>query len=293
MSMARAGMNPLELVRLPELMARSEGSREIAVALIDGPVALDHPALARATIRLLPGRLQGACGLANSAACTHGTLVAGMLVAERGSGAPGICPGCTLLVRPIFAEGVKGNGEMPSASPEELAQAVTESVKAGARVLNVSAALVQASPQGESSLEQALNYAGQRGAMVVAAAGNQATVGSSVITRHPWVIPVAASDLQGRPMSESNLGSSIGRHGVSAPGESVTSLGTNGKVQSFGGTSAAAPFVSGAIALLWSLFPAASAARLRRAILGAGGQPRRSIVPRLLDAEAAYRAMAG
>ena len=49
---------------------------------------------------------------------------------------------------------------------------------------------------------------------MVAAAGNQGTLGSSAITRHPWVIPVVACDLRGRPMNESNLGSSIGRRGL-------------------------------------------------------------------------------
>ena len=90
---------------------------------------------------------------------------------------------------------------------------------------------------------------------MVAAAGNQGTVGSSAITRHPWVIAVIGCDLEGRPTTESNLGSSIGRGGLAAPGQNITSLGTNGKPQTSGGTSVAAPFVTGAIALLWSEFP--------------------------------------
>ena len=47
----------------------------------------------------------------------HGTYVAGILAARRGSGAPAICPGCTLLVRPIFLETASDNAEMPSATP--------------------------------------------------------------------------------------------------------------------------------------------------------------------------------
>ena len=43
------------------------------------------------------------------------------------------------------------------------------------------------------------------------------------------LIPVAACDLQGRPLNESNLGSSIGRRGLMAPGVAITSLGRNGK----------------------------------------------------------------
>jgi len=285
-------MSPLDLVRLSALMERTQGRREITVALVDGPVALNHPDLAGASIRELPGKPKGACSLADSVACAHGTFVAGILSARRGSAAPAICPGCTLLLRPIFAEALNGNGQMPSATPEELAEAIIDSVDEGARVINLSSALVQPSPQGESKLEQAFNYAAGRGVITVAAAGNQGTVGSSAITRHPWVIPVAACDAEARPLNESNLGSSIGRRGLSAPGENVTSLGTKGKPQTFAGTSAAAPFVTGAIALLWSEFPGATAAQIKLAVTQAGVPRRGAIAPPVLDAWAAYQAMA-
>jgi subtilisin family serine protease len=217
--------------------------------------------------------------------------VAGILFARRGSVAPAICPGCTLLLRPIFAEAAEGNGNMPSATSDELAEAIIESVDAGARVINLSSALVRPSAKGESKLEEALNHAAHRGVITVAAAGNQGTVGSSVITRHPWVISVAACTLQGRPLQESNLGSSIGRRGLSAPGEKVTSLGANNQQLTFGGTSAAAPFVTGAIALLWSEFPGATAAQIKLAVTQAGVPRRASVSPPLLDAWAAYQVM--
>jgi subtilisin family serine protease len=284
-------MGPLELVRLPHLMRRGQGRPEITIALIDGPVVRDLPDLASAAIREIPGKLKGTCARADTVACSHGTFVAGMLAARRGSAAPAICPGCTLLLRPIFAEAVNGNRDMPSASPEELADAIIDGVEAGAKVINLSAALVQPSLKGEHKLEQALDYAAQRGAITVAAAGNQGTVGSSAITRHPWVIPVTACDLQGRPLGESNLGSSIGRQGLLAPGEQVTSLGSDGKPQTFGGTSAAAPFVTGAIALLWSEFPQARASEVKLSVTRCGRQPHKSLVPPLLDAWAAYEVM--
>ena len=53
------------------------------------------------------------------------------------------------------------------------------------------------------------------------------------------------------------------------------------------GTSVAAPFVTGAIALLWSLFPKTNAEQLRKAIL-LQGAPRRSIIPPLMNAEASW-----
>jgi len=284
-------MDALELVRLPDLMKRSQGRPGVTIALIDGPVASHLPDLASATIREIPGKLKGTCARADTVACTHGTFVASMFVARRGSAAPAICPSCTLLVRPIFAEAVNGNRNMPSATPEELAEAIVDSIEAGANVINLSAALDQPSLKGQSRLEQALDYAAQSGAITVAAAGNQGMVGSSAITRHPWVISVAACNLQGRPISESNLSRSIGRQGLIAPGEGVTSLGQDGKPRTFGGTSAAAPFVTGTIGLLWSEFPGARASEVKLALRRSGPQPHKSLVPSLLDAWAAYEAM--
>jgi len=182
---------------------------------------------------------------------------------------------------------------MPSATPNELAEAIVDSVDAGARAINLSAALVQPSRRGEMELVDSLNYTASRAVIVVAAAGNQGMVGSSAITRHPSVIPVAACNSQGTPLSESNLGSSIGRRGLSAPGENITSLGTNGKPQTLGGTSAAAPFVTGAIALLWSEFPDANATQIKLAVTQAAVRRRKTVAPPLLDAWAAYRMMEG
>jgi subtilisin family serine protease len=272
-------------------MELTSGRPEIMIGLIDGPVAIDHPDLASANIREIPGRLSGMCTMANSAACMHGTFVAGVLSAKRNSPAPAICPNCTLLVRPIFVETTSENGRMPSATPEELAAAITDCIEAGARVINLSVALTRLSSIGQRELEESLNNAARRGVITVAAAGNQGTVGSSAITRHPWIIPVVAYDRRGRPMGLSNLGSSIGRRGLGAPGEGITSLGANNKVLTFGGTSAAAPFVTGTVALLWSAFPAATAAEIRFAVSQATVARRTTVVPPLLDAWAAYQIM--
>jgi subtilisin family serine protease len=85
-------------------------------------------------------------------------------------------------------------------------------------------------------------------------------------------------------LSESNLGSCIGRRGLMAPGDGIVSLGTNGNPEKFGGTSAAAPFAAGAVALLWSEFPDASAAEIKYVIAQASAPRRNSIVPPLLNA---------
>ena len=278
----------LDLVNLTPLMKLTSGRTETRIALIDGPVATDHPDLSNTNIRELHG---GTCAHANSIACMHGTFVAGILSAGRGSSAPSIAPDCTLLARPIFAESVAANRDMPSATPEDLATAIIDCTEAGAHVINLSAALSQPTPAGERKLNEALDLCARRDSVVVAAAGNEASIGSSTITRHPWVIPVVACDLRGQPMAFSNFGNSIGRRGLSAPGDGITSISAAGKPPTFGGTSAAAPFVTGAIALLKSIFPAATGAGVKFALMRGHARRRTTIVPTLLDAWAAYQVL--
>ena len=179
-------------------MALSPGRPEIVVGLIDGPVAIGHFDLSD-NVREAPGAA-AACAQATSAACLHGTFVAGVLTAKRGSVAPAICPGCTLIVRPVFAEAATGDLDLPSAEPEELAAAILACIEAGARVINLSLALMQSSPGGRVALVQALDHAARRGVLIVAAAGNQGMVGGTIITAHPWVVPVGACDLRGVPL---------------------------------------------------------------------------------------------
>jgi subtilisin family serine protease len=281
--------DPLHLVNLAPIMQHTNGRPEIVIGLIDGPIAVDHPDFSGANIRGVADK----CVYPKSFACSHGTFVAGILSARRDSDAPGICPKCTLLNRPIFAETVSAGEWIPSATPEELAAGIVECVTGGARLVNVSAALMTTpSVKGERALADALDHAARRGVIVVAAAGNQGTVGSTMITRHPWVIPVVACDRRGRPLNESNVGSSIGRRGLSAPGEAITSLGTNGKSTVSGGTSVAAPFVTGAIALVWSEFPNASGSELRMAVAHSHSQKRPTVVPPLLNALSIHKALA-
>jgi hypothetical protein len=267
-------------------MALTSGRSTVRVALIDGPIASSLELLREANVHTV-GASTSACHVASSAACTHGTFLATMLVGARGLGVPAICPGCTLLVRPIFPE-LTGRGG-PSATPETLALAIRECIAAGARVINLSIAVMETRPRGGKQLSAALDEAIDREVLVVAAAGNHGAVGSSLLTRHPAVLPVVSCDLDGRPTAESNLARSIGERGLLAPGVGFQSMGGDGVLMTLGGTSTAAPWVSGAAALLWSLFPAAPLGEIRRALLDRGG--RRRLIPRLLDAFGAYESL--
>jgi len=269
----------LRLVGLPELMGITAGAPNIAIALIDGPIAVNHPDLAIENMRLLPGRTGATCASLESVACTHATYVAGILHAK--------------LVRPIFSEmeAVPETDGVPNATMEELAVAIVEVMDSGARMINLSIELAETTSRPQQPIDQALEQAARRGVIVVAAAGNQGMLGSSAITRHPWVIPVVACNNNGHVLALSNLGASIGRNGLMAPGTDIASLAAPGGHAKFSGSSAAVPFVTGTVALLWSIFPRASGGELRLAITGSLAR-RRSVTPPLLNALAAYRTLA-
>jgi subtilisin family serine protease len=281
-------MNGLKLVRLSDVMARTSGRADLRIGLIDGPVRLEHEDLAGARIREIARSVGASCTSADSFACLHGTFVAGILAARRGSPAPAICPACTLVVRPIFGAVRQEGNDAPIATPHDLASAILECLDEDVRLINLSLAIRSRSEAGVRQLDHALTRAAQRAVLVVAAAGNEGVLDSSAITRHPWVIPVVACDGRGQPTAASNLGGSIGRRGVTAPGDRVTSLGPAGGQLTLGGTSVAAPFVTGAAALLWSEFPGARAADVKSAITAPRNGRRTSVVPPLLDAVAAY-----
>jgi hypothetical protein len=114
----------LALVNLPPLMERTSGRPEIVVGLIDGPVATGLSSLASENIRQAAGS-SGSCPALGGPACQHGTYLAGTLNARRSSPTAGICPGCTLLVRSIFLDTSGEDGELPRATPDELAAALS------------------------------------------------------------------------------------------------------------------------------------------------------------------------
>ena len=89
-----------DLVRLRPLMQRIRGRAEIVIGLIDGPIVTDHPSLRDVRIQSVRSACAAVCTRPESAACAHGTFVAGLLGAGREEPTPGICPGCTILVWP-------------------------------------------------------------------------------------------------------------------------------------------------------------------------------------------------
>src|ERR1700733_5842778 len=158
---------PLALVGLDLLMDKTMGRSGIVIGLLDGPVSIRHPAFAAQQFITTAGELSYNCDGHMNSACVHGTFIAGILVAARDSGAPAICPGCTLLVRPIFS----GDSLTVFTSQAELASAIVECIDSGAKILNLSIGVPHTFILDNIELKDALDYAADRSVIVVAATG--------------------------------------------------------------------------------------------------------------------------
>lgn len=232
-----------DLVGLSRLMKESSGDPECIIGVVDGPACKNMHT--RDITCLLP--VQGNDCKTEGSHCIHASAVISVLHGGGDRHPSGICPKCRVLLYPLYKTASL------SAAPEQLAEAIIALVKSGVTIINLSLAVINASESSSQCLSTAIDYACSEGVYVVAAAGNQHQIATTTITRHPWVIPVTASDEHGETMLSSNLGAGLARRGVRAPG-TIRFAPHGGVPQNIAGTSIAAAYVSGILALLLSLY---------------------------------------
>lgn len=137
-----------------------------------------------------------------------------------------------------------------SGSYASVASGITYAADHDAAVINLSLG----GPSNSNTLRSAVDYAYGKGAVLVAAAGND---GGSVLypAAYPNVLAVAATDSSDVVTWWSNHGSEID---VAAPGEGIISTQLGGDYNFMSGTSMSTPFVSGSVALLLAFNPSLS-----------------------------------
>jgi hypothetical protein len=112
-------------------------------------------------------------------------------------------------------------------------------------------------------LQDAVNYAWNRGCLVVVAAGNGGSSSPQYPAYYTNCIAVAATDSSDRLASFSQYGSWVD---IAAPGVGILSTIPNSRYASYDGTSMACPHVAGAAAVLWSHNPSLTNTQLRAAL---------------------------
>lgn len=233
-----------------EVWRHTLGDPRVCVAILDGPVDLQHPSLkgARLTMSRTAGR-----GCQGRGACLHGTHVASLIFAQHGEGPlRGVAPRCRGIVIPVFSDEPNREGAVLPCSQTDLARAIEAAVGYGARVINISAGQPGSAGTAEARLRSAVELCARRGVLIVAAAGNDGCDCLHVPAALPTVVTVGAHDAAGSPVESSNFGGVYQSQGVVAPGVSVLGAAPGGRYERRTGTSFAAPLVAGLAGLLLS-----------------------------------------
>jgi Subtilase family len=236
-------------VSLPEAHRLALG-RKVIVAVIDSRVDATHPDLKGAVVRAYD-----AAGGADKAPDFHGTAVAGII---RGRGImDGVAPEAEILAVRAFRVGRPGT--LPDTDTYTLLGGIDWAVRNGARILNMSFT----GPR-DAALQQALEAAGRKGVILVAAAGNAGPEAPPAFpAAYPGVIAVTAVDEADRRYVHANRGSYIA---VAAPGVDILAPVELGRHSYLSGTSFAAAYVSGIAALLLERDPHLGTAALAKVI---------------------------
>jgi thermitase len=213
------------------------GSPDTRIAIVDSGIDATHEDLAGSIVAsyAIPGNADVHDDTG------HGTAVAGIAAAaaDNGIGIAGIAYRASLLVAKVTD--AKGQGTCA-----HTADGIVWAAQSDANVIVVSSG----GPAGCLFLEQAVEYAWERGALVVAAAGNEGTTTPNYPAAYPHVLSVGATDDHDGRATFSNHGADWVQ--IAAPGVHLdtTTIGPQpyGRVA---GTSYAAPLVAGAAALIW------------------------------------------
>lgn len=230
------------------------------VAVFDTGVDPNHPALAG---RLLPAwdyvdddadpqevrdGIDGDGDGAVDESYGHGTFVSGVVAL--------VAPDALIMpVRVLDSDG-RGNVFV-------VAEALADATAAGVDVINLSFGM--ASKPMTPLIEEAIKDARKQGVVVVAAAGNEATTAEQYPAALSEAVAVTALDEVGtRLASYANSGGWVD---VAAPGTRIAGPVPGGAYAWWNGTSIAAPFVSGQMALVVAASPDLSADKVIDAVI--------------------------
>lgn len=238
---------PLEELKAEQAGAGGEVQAPVVtVAIIDSGIDSSHPEL--------KGRLQPGYNFLHKSTDTrdlagHGTMVAGVAALAGGAGCAEQPRGKIMLMPLVVSD---GSG---AAASRTIAEAIRYAADRGARIINISYG-GRAEPE---LLQQAVDYAWDKGGVVFAAAMNDTSGHPCFPAACDKVVAVAATGLNNGRADFSNYGDWIT---LAADGTLVPTTTTGGGYAAVNGTSYASPAAAGLAALLLLANPALSASQL-------------------------------
>ncbi|MCL6457442.1 MAG: S8 family peptidase [Gorillibacterium sp.] len=225
----------LRTIKANKAWDTTKGRKASVIAIVDTGVQSNHPDLKG---KLLTGYNFVSNNKNTNDDYGHGTHVAGIAAAITNNkvGVAG-----TAQLNQILP--VKSFNNKGTATSDHIIQGIMYAADQGARVINMSFG-----GSTYSTLEaEACAYALKKGAVLVAAAGNNGNSELSYPGAYPGVISVAATDANNKKASFSSYGKWVT---VAAPGVDILSTYPESKYTYLSGTSMATPFVSGLAGLL-------------------------------------------
>ncbi len=247
---------PSASIKTPLAWDRTQGSSNVLVAVLDTGLS----PTTEFEGRLVPGYNF----VSNTPDTTddhgHGTAVAGTIAANANNGinVAGVDWNCRIM--PVKVLDSRNIGQY-----SWWAQGIDLAVARGAKIINLSAGGFSSN----SSLAAAITNAIAHGVIFVTITHNDASAIRFPGTM-PEVITVGATDPLDRHCGFSNFGPEID---LCAPGTNIYTVSQSGNIQSWWGTSFAAPLVSGVCGLLASIRPSITSEEAR-ALLCAGAEDR-------------------
>ncbi|CAD5966035.1 Thermitase [Planktothrix agardhii] len=267
----------------PEAWDIQKGNQNLVIGVIDTGVDYNHPDLS-ANIWTNPGEIAGD-GIDNDSngyiddvrgwdfayndnnpmdVHGHGTHVAGTIAGKgnNGVGVTGVAWNAKIM--PLKFLNDSGSGSLSNAI-----LAINYATAKGVKLTNNS----WGGGGYTQALSDAINTAGQQGALFIAAAGNS-SLNTDITPAYPAsynlsnIISVASTTRTDGLSSFSNIGATTVDLG--APGSDIYSTLPNSSYGTYSGTSMASPHVTGAAALLWSQNPTWTAQQIKNRLMSTG-----------------------
>ena len=243
----------LDVIKARDVWEISKQGEGNVVAVLDTGVDTDHQSLARNIIggynfsdddKGDPSIYEDYAG--------HGTHVAGIIAAyqDKGRGIFGVAPKCKLLILKVMNK--NGVGSYKSIT-EAINFAMDWTGPNGEKVNVINMSLGGPAPNEE--MHSTIKKARRKGITVVAAAGNEGDGNPNSFERsypgyYKEVIQVGSVNKELKPSFFSNNNVNID---FVAPGENVYSTHLDNKYVKLTGTSMAAPYVAGSVALILNM----------------------------------------
>ncbi len=256
----------LERIEAPRVWDSVKGSNSITVAVIDSGIDYNHQDFSGRNIIKGLNLVKGNNDPMDDHG--HGTHVAGTIgaVVNNNIGVSGVNWNVTLMA-------VKAMDKLGSGNRKVITEGIRYAADNGAKVINLSIGTppgYTAPCKNDPIYQAAIDYALDKGVVVVAAAGN---AGIDAQNSSPGscdgVITVGNSTISDTRASNSNYGTRVN---IAAPGTEIYSTRPGNTYGPRSGTSMAAPHVSGVVGLLLAAKPQLSNDQILSCLVN-GGDP--------------------